>query len=353
MERSADERVRDVRRLLEAARQVHANRSRLVSAIVASTGLSPQGVELGFESLERDASDEQLRCLIHAAGSTRHVHVVLSANVFVAPLRAIALALAAAPRVTVRPSPRDPALARALVEAAGDPRITLTLDRDVAATEADVVHVYGRDATIAQVRARVRAGVRVLGHGAGLGAALVTGKAPVGEAARALALDVAVFDQRGCLSPRLVLVVGDEPRAGEVGERLHAELDELDTRVPRGVLSPEETSESVRWRDSVAFAGALRVGGGHSVGILPVRAPLAIPPAGRHGRAGPARDLADARHASAGAAPRGVTLGSDDPVAVAAVAPAHARTAELGGMQRPPLDGPVDRRTAVDAVAVT
>jgi len=353
VERSADERVRDLRRLLEAARQVYANRSRLVPAIVASTGLSPQGVELGFESLERDAADEDLRSLIQAAGSTRHVHVVLSANVFVAPLRAIALALGAAPRVTVRASPRDPALARALVEAAGDPRITLTVDRDVAATEADVVHVYGRDATIAEVRARVRAGVRVLGHGAGLGAALVTGKAPVGEAARALALDVAVFDQRGCLSPRLVMVVGDQERASEVAERLHAELGELDMRLPRGVLSPEESSESVRWRDTVTFAGALRVGGGHTVGILPGGASLAIPPAGRHVLVVPVRDLAEARRALAVVAPLVVTLGSDDPVAAAAVAPAHARTAELGAMQRPPLDGPVDRRTALDAIAVT
>ncbi len=353
MERSADERVRDVRRLLEAARQVYADRSRLVPAIVASTGLSPEGVELGFESLERDATDEELRCLIHAAGSTRHVHVVLSANAFVAPLRAIALALGAAPRVTVRPSPRDPALAGALVAAAGDPRITLTLDRDVAATQASVVHVYGRDATIAQVRARVPAGVQVLGHGAGLGAALVTGKAPVGEAARALALDVAVFDQRGCLSPRLVLVVGDEERAGEVAERLHRELGELDVRVPRGGLSPEESIESVRWRDTVAFAGALRVGGGHCVGILPGRASLAIPPAGRHVLVVAVGDLAGARHALAVVAPLVVTLGSDDLVAAAAVAPAHARTAELGGMQRPPLDGPVDRRTAVGPIAVT
>jgi hypothetical protein len=254
--------------------------------------------------------------------------------------------------VTLRPSPRDPALARALVEAADDPRITLSLERDVAATAADVVHVYGRDASIAQVRAQVRAGVRVLGHGAGLGVALVTGKAPAAEAARALALDVAAFDQRGCLSPRVVLVVGDA-RAGEVAGRLHAELGDLDVRVPRGLLSPEETGESVRWRDTVAFADAVWTGAGHAVGLLPGRVSLAVPPAGRHVLVAPVRDLAEARHAVSAVAPLVVALGSDDLAAAAAVAPVHARTAELGAMQRPPLDGPVDRRTAGDAIAVT
>ena len=54
--RSAEERVADVRRLLAASRAVHADRARLVPAIAEATGLSAQGVELGFASLERDAT---------------------------------------------------------------------------------------------------------------------------------------------------------------------------------------------------------------------------------------------------------------------------------------------------------
>ena len=43
-----------------------------------------------FESLEKEASDAELRSLVDAAGQADHVHVVLSANVFIAPLRALA-----------------------------------------------------------------------------------------------------------------------------------------------------------------------------------------------------------------------------------------------------------------------
>jgi hypothetical protein len=39
-----------------------------------------------------------------------------------------------------------------------------------------------------------------------------------------------------------------------------------------------------------------------------------------------------------------VAVGADDPGVAAEVAPTHARVSALGAMQRPPLDGPVDRR---------
>jgi hypothetical protein len=346
--RTAGERVADVRRLLVAARRVYEGRAALVPAIVVSTGLSPEGVELGFASLERQAADEELHALVQAAGVARHVHVVLSANVFVAALRALALAVAAAPRVTIRPSPRDPVLARALVEALADPAISLREDRDAGTSGADVVHVYGRDATVARVREQLRArsGVRVLGHGAGLGVALVTEGACLDRAAEALALDVAAFDQRGCLSPRVAFVVGDALRARAFAFELDSKLANLDLRIPRGALSSDERAETNRWRDAVVFAGDLRDGPEHAVAFVPGPAALAIPPAGRHVLVVAGADLAGAQRALAPLAPLVVTVGSDDPASAATVAPAHARIAALGQMQRPPLDGPVDRRTA-------
>ncbi|HEY6460438.1 MAG TPA: proline dehydrogenase, partial [Polyangiaceae bacterium] len=187
--RTAAERVADVRRLLLAARAVHAGRERLAPAVAASTGLSPQGVELGFDSLEQDATDAQLGSLVAGAGDAPHVHVVLSANVFVAPLRALVLARAASSSVSVRPSPRDPVLTRALVAAAGDPAIVVTGERDVSRTPRGEVHVYGRDATIAAVRAEVPPGVTVRGHGAGMGVAVVSAACDAEVAARALAVD--------------------------------------------------------------------------------------------------------------------------------------------------------------------
>jgi hypothetical protein len=41
-----------------------------------------------------------------------------------------------------------------------------------------------------------------------------------------------------------------------------------------------------------------------------------------------------------------VAVGTDDLASLGSMAPAHARRSVLGAMQRPPLDGPVDRRSA-------
>ena len=80
MSRSVDERVRDVRRWLDAARAVHADRARHAAAIAASTGLSLEGVEVGFDCLERDATTAELRALVASAGDAASVHVILSAE---------------------------------------------------------------------------------------------------------------------------------------------------------------------------------------------------------------------------------------------------------------------------------
>ena len=129
--RTLDQRVDDVRRLLRAAQRVYDARAAIVPQIARSTGLTQEGVELGFESLERQASDADLRTLVGGAGDAERVHVVLSANAFVAPLRALALARATSTRVSVRPSPREPNLTRALVEMSGDDAIAIVDDRDL------------------------------------------------------------------------------------------------------------------------------------------------------------------------------------------------------------------------------
>src|SRR5262249_12245469 len=149
------------------------------------------------EHLEVDASDADIESLVDHAGDAPEVMVLLSANVFVGALRALALALAASECVRVRPSSREPIFARALVAAARDPRIELAEALDVGEVERGEIHVYGRDETIAAVRGAARDGVRVVGCGAGMGVALVSSRSPLVDAAEALASDVVVFDQRG------------------------------------------------------------------------------------------------------------------------------------------------------------
>jgi hypothetical protein len=345
--RGVAERLSDVRRLLLAAREVHRRRAALVPALAASTGLSPEGVELGFECLETEAGDAQLERLVASAGDASRVHVILSANVFVAPLRALAIARAASDRVTVRPSPREPTLARALVAAAADPSLAIVDDRDLAGVEQGEVHVYGRDATLAAVRARVRDGVIVRGHGAGMGVAVVTRGADAGASAASLARDVVLFDQRGCLSPRVAFVEGEAGAAAAFAAALHRELGAWENRVPRGALSDEERAQASAWREGLRFAGEAWSGAAHTVAVAPAPV-LAIPPPGRHVCVLPARSLAAIRESLTSIESFVVVVGSDDPRRLRAIAPECARLTRLGEMQAPPLDGPVDRRTWVE-----
>jgi hypothetical protein len=349
MTASTDERRSAVHNLIAAARRVYEERERLVADLMASTGLTRPGVILGFESLEHDATEPELRELVVMTPTTDRVHVVLAANVFVAPLRAIVLARAAAPRVTVRPSRRDPWLARAIVETAKDPAIVVTADLDVDELPSGEVHVYGRDETIAAVRQRVRPGVVVRAHGTGMGAAFVSRAADCDQSARNLAADIVPFDQRGCLSPRVAMVEGDGGRARRFAAALHTELTEFQSRIPRGALSRNEGHEAARWRDTVAFSAHIFEGRDHAVALAHDSVPPWIPPPGRHLFVVATQTIEQAAAWLAPVSAFVVTVGSDDPTRARGAFPAHVRVGLLGRMQHPPLDGPVDRRGVVGA----
>jgi hypothetical protein len=345
MGRSFDERVSDVRCLLAASGAVYRDREALAPDITRSTGLTREGVELGFECLERAATPAELRALVDSAGDAARVHVILSANVFIAPLRAIAIARAASARVSVWASSREPAFAQALIAAARDPAIAMAEDRDAPIGEADRIDVYGRDRTIATVRARAKPSAVVRGHGAGLGVAVLTLAGDAPGAAEALARDVVPFDQRGCLSPRIVFVEGSSDRSVDFAGVLDECLRAWGRRVPRGLLSPEERAEATRWREALAFVDRVWASDHHAVAFAPPGTPLAVPPPGRHVLVAGARSLGEVAAQIATIGRFVVSVGTDDPERVRAVAPPHARVVSLGRMQRPPLDGPVDLRS--------
>lgn len=342
---STDRKMAAVRALCAAARDV-ASRADVVSDVVASTGLSKAGVELALrEHLEVAPSDAELRALVAYAGDAPRVGVVLSANVFVGALRAIALARAASERVVVRPSRRDPAFTRALVAAVRDHALTLDESFDVAMFEEGELHIYGHDETIAAVRSRLGPGVRLVGHGSGLGVAWITARADLDAAARSVADDVVVFDQRGCLSPRIVFVEG--ARADAFADALHRHLDERGRVVPRGLLPADVRTASERYIDTMAYAGRVLIGSDHVVGVAPAGAPLVASPAYRHVHLVSCATAADAASFMAPLRESIVAFGSDDADAAERLAPSWARRAALGRMQKPPFDGPVDWRTSL------
>jgi len=354
-----EQRERRVMALVRAARRLADARTpegrEVRSAMVRQGPLSEQGVDLALrEHLELEPSTWETDALIEAAGDAEYVHVLLSANVFVGALRALALAVAAAPRVTVRVSRRESVFARELLRAVDEPdfgepvRYAETLRLEPGLDEARCeVHLYGHDETMVQVAASLPENVRVRAHGAGMGIAGVGGTAELGDAAEAIAASVIPFDQRGCLSPRVVLVEGGHERAAALAHHLASLLARGAECVPIGTLSPEERAEATRYRDTCRMVGDLFEAGGGCVGLTSET--FWVPPVGRNVHVvscDPSRAAALLSPLRRRVAAVGIAGSEQDalPMAVLKALP-RARVSAADRMQKPPLDGPVDRRT--------
>jgi Acyl-CoA reductase (LuxC) len=343
--------------VLEAARRLADRRDPLGrearEKLPEATGLSSRGVDLGLvKHLETSVSAHDLDLLVQRAGDAPHVHVVLSAHVFVGAVRALALAVAAAPRVSVRPSRREsvvaPLVASALAEGPFPVRVEVVSSIDP--RPGDEVHVYGRRESIDAVRAACDPAVHVRGHGPGVGVAVVEAGADFSEAARELSWDIVAFDQRGCLSPRIALVSGTPDEVERWTRLLSEELARREQEIPRGFLSDDERAQAALYRDTMAAVGRLYEVPGASVGVDLSPRTLLLPPSGRHLHVASVRTEEQVGRLLAPLFPAVTTVGiaGDGPVARAASALATlARRAPLGRMQMPPLDGPVDLRDLV------
>jgi len=124
---------------------------------------------------------------------------------------------------------------------------------DVALAAADVVVAAGDDASIADLARRTRG--RFVGHGHRISFALVT-RPLAGDpaSAAALALDTAIWDQRGCLSPQLCFVEGDREAASGFATQVAAELARLAESLPPAQLSVGDRLAIRRLRDEAEWA---------------------------------------------------------------------------------------------------
>ncbi|MEZ4439106.1 MAG: acyl-CoA reductase [Polyangiaceae bacterium] len=304
----------------------------------ATSDLSPPNVDLALRRhLEIDL--EAAPALVAWAEKNEpcpRTHLLLAANVCTGALRAIACAAAASPSVVVRPSRRDPVLSELLVaalEQAGHPFATLTPELDPAPGE--TVHVFGSDETVKAQRAQLPPGTLFWGHGHGFGVAHVDAAADLTLAARAFADDLVPFDGRGCLSPRVVIVEGGVARARAFAQAASTALTAL--AIPRGPLADDEAAALTRFRRTMAAIGEVFETDHHLLALDPAPEALALGPAARVATILPdASPLASVR--------RSITAVGHTGPAPTDLAPASARFTPLGRMQRPPLDGPVDRR---------
>lgn len=340
-----------VEALLVAARRVFGpgRAPALVHALARESGQHVANVAWALDhALELSPTDLELDAFVHGAPTRSAVLVVLAANVFVAPFRALAWALAQSERVIVRASRRAPTFTRALVEAAPALFIELITTTDEPEKDLDqalaalppgsAVHVYGSARTIESVEAlAARHGVFAELHGPGFGVVVDRAEAIV-EHAEDIARDVIVFDQGGCLSPRVVIAIGDVARASSA---LHHALELLGAATPRRTLDPAETAALGRMRDAAIYAGAALEGSEHLVVEMPE---ITLAPAARVLVLAGARDVDDAIAKARALGPQLASIGTSLPEVERAFA--NLRVAPLGAMQRPPLDGPVDRRVS-------
>ena len=94
--------------------------------------------------------------------------------------------------------------------------------------------VFGDDATIADVERRAPRKGTVLGYGSAYSLGYVPGGSDITAASTAAASDVALFDQRGCLSPQTIYVEGDEAKAILFAHALSGALAQVGRALPRG-----------------------------------------------------------------------------------------------------------------------
>jgi len=314
--------------------------------LAASSGLSAEGVEFALQRcLEIAPNEREIAALIRSTPIARVAHVLLAGNVFVAAHRAIAIALAASSEVRVRASRREPEMAELLL--AGAPN-SFQVVHELSPLAGDRLWAYGSDETMADVATTLASGVAMHAHGSGFGVALLDDLRSESDLERllaGLAEDIALFDQRGCLSPRVLLVNAAQSAVKTVARALADELEKLEERVPRGRLPPEELSEIAKYRDTAHFLGDVFEAGAGFVSVGDAGSWL-LPPTGRNIHVLPSAEPIAALAsygplltccAFAGEPARRQALGRTAP---------GARVCRFGEMQRPPFDGPVDRRDA-------
>lgn len=290
--------------------------------------------------------------------------VWLAGSIPATTFAAIALPLLAGSSVYAKTASADPVSAGLFAESVG------CIDAEVGAhirvgrleeplAEADAVVVYGSDGTVAALRARVPDDRAFVGYGHKLSAGAVGAHSDLAHAARAAALDLALYDGRGCLSPAYFLVDETAPgRALQFSEALAAELSRLASTLPLGQLSRAEQVALRERRAVSAMADQHRVwlsadGVEWGVWLVPEDA-RAAPGALRHVPVIPVRGQTGLARWCAALAPHLSSLGvagwakSEDALADLARAGGGSRVCELGRMQLPGLDWRHDGLGAIE-----
>lgn len=240
-------------------------RLELERELPSATGFSPEVVTRGLtralETWTADALGELVRNELgsrapygsgpgHAIGFETTA-VLLAGSIPMPTIQALLLPLLLRSPVLAKTASRDSITARLFAKSLEqvDPELGRCIevvdfgsnDREAvrAMLRAPCVVAYGSDETIGSLRTQVDASQRFVPYGHRMSLAVVGGLADEREVSAELALDLALWDQLGCLSPAALYVVGEEPQlATRIASRLAEAMEELGKSLPRGEFAP-------------------------------------------------------------------------------------------------------------------
>ena len=323
--------------------------------LVYSKQMLERGITSALAGWTADALAElRARELPAVFAAPRVTAVWLAGSIPPSAFSAIALPLLAGSAVYAKTPAADPVSARLFAESlrSVDPGVgaaVLIGADEKALDECDAVVAQGDDETIAAIRARVRPARPFLGYGHKLSLAAIGPAIDPASAAQQLALDVALWDGRGCLSPAWALV-SDSPRgrAAELAHALAGALEELDETLPRGKLSVAESADllELRARAAVREGTRLELAAGASSWTVVLENTEVRPPAGtlRFISVVPFTELDGLARFCASLAPHLSCVGhagfggGASRLSTLAVEAGASRLCPLGRMQLPPLD---------------
>jgi len=228
-------------------RSTSLERRALDPSLVRLSGLSKDGMTAGLDAVLGGVRREPAAALFAQAGRAAPeeagpVLVVLASNLPALAVQPLLPALILRRPVLLKSSSAEPLFAPAFLTALArrEPRLAgavaaatwpggdAKLEAPVLA-EVGTVLAYGEDKALEDLERRAPG--KVIGYGAKTSLAVIGAEVDPREAAEGLARDIALFDQRGCLSVAAVYTAGD---AAALGERLGAALLDYARRWPSG-----------------------------------------------------------------------------------------------------------------------
>ena len=254
----------------------------LVAELPQSTGFSQQTVQRGLDLALEEWTGAALRELVEAElGSVGRsdgrlagfdvTSVVLAGSIPMPSLLSLIAPLAVRSPVLAKCASRDLVTAPLVIAsiAETDPELGDCIEmvsfpaadpeRMGAFCEADCVLATGSDETIAAIRPLVKPPRRLVAHGHRISFAAVgpeaISNAEIEQVAEGIALDVALWDQQGCLSPVAVFAEG-ERGADAFSEALAEALAACERSMPRGTLSAESAAAIQHERSRAELRGA-------------------------------------------------------------------------------------------------